>query len=56
MTRHVVVRDFDRTYLAIAEGLAALGSSTVHEADGRRGVPRHRSGRSRAGSASPARP
>jgi 4-hydroxy-4-methyl-2-oxoglutarate aldolase len=35
--RHVVVRDFDRTHAQVAEGLAAIGTSTAHEADGRRG-------------------
>jgi 4-hydroxy-4-methyl-2-oxoglutarate aldolase len=35
---NVVVRDFDRTDATIVAGLAALGSSTVHEADGRRGA------------------
>jgi 4-hydroxy-4-methyl-2-oxoglutarate aldolase len=37
MTRHLVVRTFDRTDEPTVQGLAALGSSTVHEADGRRG-------------------
>lgn len=35
---HLVVRSFDRTDARIVEGLAALGVSTVHEADGRRGA------------------
>jgi 4-hydroxy-4-methyl-2-oxoglutarate aldolase len=35
---HVVVRNFPRTDSATLEGLAALGVSTVHEADGRRGA------------------
>jgi 4-hydroxy-4-methyl-2-oxoglutarate aldolase len=35
---HVVVRDFDRTDATVTAGLAALGVSTVHEADGRRGA------------------
>lgn len=38
MTAHVVVRDFDRVDASVAEGLAALGVSTVHEADQRRGA------------------
>jgi 4-hydroxy-4-methyl-2-oxoglutarate aldolase len=35
---HVVVRNFPRTDATILAGLAALGVSTVHEADGRRGA------------------
>jgi len=35
---HVVVRGFARTDAASLAGLAALGVSTVHEADGRRGA------------------
>lgn len=35
---HVVVRVFPRTDAAALTGLAALGVSTVHEADGRRGA------------------
>jgi len=35
---HVVVRDFHRTEATLIEGLAELGVSTVHEADGRRGA------------------
>ncbi|MBX6748397.1 MAG: 4-carboxy-4-hydroxy-2-oxoadipate aldolase/oxaloacetate decarboxylase [Micromonosporaceae bacterium] len=38
MTAHVIVRDFERVDPALAEGLAALGVSTVHEADQRRGA------------------
>ena len=34
----VVVRDFPRADRALVEGLAALGVSTVHEADRRRGA------------------
>jgi 4-hydroxy-4-methyl-2-oxoglutarate aldolase len=36
--RHVVVTDFTRTDAETLSGLAALGVSTVHEADGRRGA------------------
>jgi 4-hydroxy-4-methyl-2-oxoglutarate aldolase len=39
---HVVVRDFPRTDPTTLAGLAALGVSTVHEADGRRGAMRPR--------------
>jgi 4-hydroxy-4-methyl-2-oxoglutarate aldolase len=35
---HVVVREFARTDPRIVAGLAALGVSTVHEADGRQGA------------------
>jgi 4-hydroxy-4-methyl-2-oxoglutarate aldolase len=35
---YVVVRDFHRTVSAVVEGLAAIGVSTVHEADQRRGA------------------
>jgi 4-hydroxy-4-methyl-2-oxoglutarate aldolase len=35
---YVVVRDFHRTEATVIEGLAALGVSTVHEADQRRGA------------------
>jgi 4-hydroxy-4-methyl-2-oxoglutarate aldolase len=35
---HVVVRDFDRTDRSTLDGLAALGVSTAHEADHRRGA------------------
>jgi 4-hydroxy-4-methyl-2-oxoglutarate aldolase len=35
---HVVVRDFTRTDARLLAGLAELGVSTVHEADGRRGA------------------
>jgi 4-hydroxy-4-methyl-2-oxoglutarate aldolase len=35
---HIVVRDFARTDGEALAGLAALGVSTVHEADGRRGA------------------
>lgn len=38
MSTHVVVRDVARTEPEILAGLAALGVSTVHEADQRRGV------------------
>lgn len=38
MSAHVVVRDFDRIDQSIVDGLAALGASTVHEADQRRGA------------------
>jgi 4-hydroxy-4-methyl-2-oxoglutarate aldolase len=38
VTAHVVVRDFDRVDAGVAAGLAALGVSTVHEADQRRGA------------------
>jgi 4-hydroxy-4-methyl-2-oxoglutarate aldolase len=38
MTAHVVVRDFPRTEATTLAGLAELGVSTVHEADGRRGA------------------
>jgi 4-hydroxy-4-methyl-2-oxoglutarate aldolase len=38
MTGHMVVRAFPRTDATTLAGLAALGVSTVHEADGRRGV------------------
>jgi 4-hydroxy-4-methyl-2-oxoglutarate aldolase len=38
MSVHVVVRDFERTDAAVVEGFAALGVSTVHEADHRRGA------------------
>jgi len=38
MSEHVVVRTFDRTDATTLAGLAALGVSTVHEADGRRGA------------------
>jgi 4-hydroxy-4-methyl-2-oxoglutarate aldolase len=53
---HVVVRDFCRTEAAVLAGLAELGVSTVHEANGRRGAlaPRIRpiqDGRAIAGSA-----
>jgi 4-hydroxy-4-methyl-2-oxoglutarate aldolase len=53
---HLVVRDFARADAAVLAGLAELGVSTVHEADGRRGAlaPRVRpiqDGTSIAGSA-----
>jgi len=35
--RHVVVRQIDRTDLAIVDQLAPIGTATVHEAIGRRG-------------------
>jgi 4-hydroxy-4-methyl-2-oxoglutarate aldolase len=38
MTGHVVVRQFPRTDATTLAGLAAVGVSTVHEADGRRGA------------------
>ncbi|GAA2854801.1 4-carboxy-4-hydroxy-2-oxoadipate aldolase/oxaloacetate decarboxylase [Actinoplanes cyaneus] len=38
MSRHVVVRDFERITGDLAKGLAEQGASTVHEADGRRGA------------------
>jgi 4-hydroxy-4-methyl-2-oxoglutarate aldolase len=38
MSGHVVIRDFDRVDQSIVDGLAALGVSTAHEADQRRGA------------------
>jgi len=38
MSAHVVVRDFPRTEQAVLDGLAAVGVSTAHEADHRRGA------------------
>lgn len=38
MSRHVVIRDFERVDAETAKGLAEQGASTVHEADGRRGA------------------
>jgi 4-hydroxy-4-methyl-2-oxoglutarate aldolase len=38
MSAHIVVRDFTRTDPSTLEGLAALGVSTVHEADQQRGA------------------
>ncbi|GLW33149.1 4-carboxy-4-hydroxy-2-oxoadipate aldolase/oxaloacetate decarboxylase [Actinoplanes regularis] len=38
MSRHVVVRDFERVPAEILKELAEEGASTVHEADGRRGA------------------
>ncbi|GAA4587856.1 4-hydroxy-4-methyl-2-oxoglutarate aldolase [Actinoplanes octamycinicus] len=38
MSRHVVVRTFERIDPEVAKGLAEQGASTVHEADGRRGA------------------
>jgi 4-hydroxy-4-methyl-2-oxoglutarate aldolase len=35
---HVVVRAFERPDMTVVAGLAGLGVSTVHEADGRRGA------------------
>jgi 4-hydroxy-4-methyl-2-oxoglutarate aldolase len=35
---YLVVRDFPRTEATVTEGLAALGVSTTHEADSRRGA------------------
>ncbi|WP_433825719.1 4-carboxy-4-hydroxy-2-oxoadipate aldolase/oxaloacetate decarboxylase [Actinoplanes sp. CA-015351] len=56
MSRHVVVRTSKRVPSEILEGLAEAGSSTVHEADGRRGaigpaITPIQSGVRRAGSA-----
>lgn len=37
MNRHVVVTEIDRTDRALVDGLAPIGTATVHEAIGRRG-------------------